>query len=147
MTLRLLPHLQASVVRLEARDPQVMATDTTAQQMLADLKREKFLSKADFSTPFVSENRKLPLGETPMLVTDVQLNLHNSGSLILLFQDKSGDSASGSSCEFNLQAALLHGLLHLIEQSLKKAQWQQPDFSQRAEQVEAPQSERPSYRH
>ena len=147
MTLRLLPHLQASVVRLEARDPQVMATDTTAQQMLADLKREKFLEKADFSTPFVSENRNLPLGETPMLVTDVQLTLHNSGSLILLFQDKSGDSASGASCEFNLRAALLHGLLHLIEQSLKKAQWQQPDFSQRTEQVESPQSERFSYRH
>jgi hypothetical protein len=124
-----------------------MATDTTAQQMLADLKREKFLEKADFSTPFASENRNLPLGETPMLVTDVQLTLHNSGSLILLFQDKSGDSASGASCEFNLRAALLHGLLHLIEQSLKKAQWQQPDFSQRTEQVESPQSERLSYRH
>jgi len=63
-----------------------------------------------------------------MLVTDVQLNLHNSGSLNLLFQDKSGENASGASCEFNLQAALLHGLLHLIEQALKKAQWQQPDF-------------------
>jgi hypothetical protein len=49
-----------------------MAKDTTAQQMLADLKRENFLAKADFSTPFVSENRNLPLGETPMLVTDVQ---------------------------------------------------------------------------
>jgi ribosomal protein S12 methylthiotransferase accessory factor YcaO len=77
----------------------------------------------------------------------VQLNLHNSGGLNLLFQDKSGDSASGASCEFNLQAALLHGLLHLIEQSLKKAQWQQPDFSQRSEHVESSHSERPSYRH
>jgi len=109
MTLRLLPHLQASVVQLEARDPQVMATDTTAQQMLAELKRENFLAQADFSTPFVSENLNLPLGETPMLVTDVQLNLLNSGGLNLLFQDKNGDSASGASCEFNLQAALLHG--------------------------------------
>ena len=98
MTLRLLPHLQASVVRLEARDPQVMATDTTAQQMLADLKREKFLAKADFSTPFVSENRKLPLGETPMLVTDVQLNLHNSGGFVLLFRDKLGDMSSAAHC-------------------------------------------------
>ena len=42
MTLRLLPHLRASVVRLESSDPQVMATDTTAQQMLAELKRENF---------------------------------------------------------------------------------------------------------
>ena len=147
MTLRLLPHLQAAVVQLESRHPQVLATDTTAQQMLAELKRENFLTNADFSTPFASLNLSLPLGETPILVTDVQLNLHNSGCLDLLLQDKSGDNASGASCELSLQAALLHGLLHLLEASLKKAQWQQPDFSQRAEAVESKQSDRPSYRH
>ncbi len=147
MTLRLLPHLQAAVVQLEARDPQVMATDTTAQQMLAELKRENFLSQADFSTPFASGNKTLPLGETPMLVTDVQLNLHNTGRLDLLLQDKSGDNASGASCELSLQAALLHGLLHLVELALKKAQWQQPDFPQRAEPVESSTSDRPSFRH
>ncbi len=54
MTLRLLPHLQASVVQLESSDPQVMASDTTAQQMLTELKRENFLSQADFSTPFTT---------------------------------------------------------------------------------------------
>jgi hypothetical protein len=89
----------------------------------------------------------LPLGATPLLVTDVQLNLHNSGSLNLLFQDKSGENASGASCEFNLQASLLHGLLHLIEQALKKAQWQQPDFSQRADNVDTASLERPAYQH
>jgi hypothetical protein len=124
-----------------------MAADTTAQQMLAELKRENFLSQADFSTPFVSQNLNLPLGATPLLVTDVQLNLHNSGSLNLLFQDKSGENASGASCEFNLQASLLHGLLHLIEQALKKAQWQQPDFSQRADNVDTASLERPAYQH
>jgi hypothetical protein len=147
MTLRLLPHLQTSVVQLEARDPQVTATDTTAQQMLAELKRENFLSKADFSTPFVSQNMHLPLGEAPMLVTDVQLNLRNNGSLMVLFQDKSGEHASGKSCEFNLRATLLHGLLHLIEQALKKAQWQQPDFSHKADALDNAPTPQPAYRH
>jgi hypothetical protein len=147
MTLRLLPHLQASVVRLESSDPQVMATDTTAQQMLTELKRENFLSNANFSTPFATQNLSLPLGETPMLVTDVKLNIQNGGRLNLLMQDKSGQSASGASCELSLQAALLHGLLHLIEAALKKAQWQQPDFSQRADAVENLSSERPTYSH
>jgi hypothetical protein len=147
MTLRLLPHLQAAVVQLESGDPQVMATDTTAQQMLTELKRENFLSRADFSTPFASENLSLPLGEMPILVTDVQLNLHNGGRLDVLLQDKSGPNASGSSCELSLQAALLHGLLHLIEAALKKAQWQQPDVSQRSETVESAPSDRPTYSH
>ena len=82
-----------------------------------------------------------------MLVTDVQLNLHNSGRLDVLLQDKSGSSASGASCELSLQAALLHGLLHLLEASLKKAQWQQPDFSQRSEALESKLSDLPRYSH
>jgi hypothetical protein len=147
MTLRLLPHLQAAVVQLEALDPQVLAKDTTAQQMLAELKRENFLSRADFSTPFTSVNPSLPLGETPMLITDVQLNLRSSGRLDLLLQDKSGDNASGTSFELSLQAALLHGLLHLMELALKKAPWQQPDFSQRPDPVESSPLDRPGFRH
>lgn len=147
MTLRLLPHLQAAVVHLESMDPQVMATDTTAQQMLAELKRENFLSQADFSTPFASDTLSLPLGEIPILVTDVQLNLQHGGHLDLLFQDKSGNHASGASFELSLQAALLHGFLHLLEAALKKAQWQQPDFPQRTESVESLQSDSPIYKH
>jgi hypothetical protein len=38
-------------------------------------------------------------------------------------------------------------LLHLIEQALKKAQWQQPDFSQRADNVDTASLERPAYQH
>jgi len=147
MTLRLLPHLQAAVVRLESRDPQVMAADTTAQQMLAELKRENFLSRADFSTPFATQNLSLPFGETPLLITDVQLKVLNGGSLNLLLQDKTGDNASGTSLELSLQATLLHGLLHLIEAALKKAKWQQPDFSHRADSLESHVAEGPAYRH
>ena len=136
MTLRLLPHLQAAVVQLEASDPQVMAPDTTAQQILADLKRENFLSQADFSTPFATQILGLPLGDLPLLVTDVQMNLHSSGSLHLQFHDKNGSSASG-----------LHGLLHLMEQALKRAQWQLPSLTPRADLMDSGQSEQPSYRH
>ena len=82
-----------------------------------------------------------------MLVTDVQLKLHNGGRLDLLLQDKSGDSASGASCELSLQATLLHGLLHLLEAALKKAQWQQPDFSQRPDNLDPTSAERPAYQH
>jgi hypothetical protein len=147
MTLRLLPHLQAAVVHLESRDPQVMATDTTAQQMLAELKRENFLSCADFSTPFASQNLSLPFGETPLLITDVQLKVLSGGSLTLLLQDKTGDNAIDTSLELSLQPTLLHGLLHLIEAALKKATWQQPDFSHRSDLSESHVSEGPAYRH
>jgi hypothetical protein len=38
-------------------------------------------------------------------------------------------------------------LLHLIEQALKKAQWQQPDFSQRPDNLDPASAERPAYQH
>lgn len=123
MTGRLLPHLQACVVQLETRNPQVMVSDPTAQQMLTELKRETFLEKADFKTPFTSETLSLPLGTDPILVTDVQLNVHTSGSLNVVFQDNSGEGATGRSCQLGLQSALLHGLLHLLQQALQKANW------------------------
>ena len=75
------------------------------------------------------------------------MNLHSSGSLHLQFHDQNGSSASGLSCEFKLQASLLHGLLHLMEQALKRAQWQLPSLTPRADLMDSGQSEQPSYRH
>jgi len=123
MTGRLLPHLQACVVQIETCNLQVMVSDPTAQQMLTALQRETFLEKADFKTPFASEAPALPLGTDPILVTDVQLNVHTSGTLNVVFQDTSGDYTTGRSCQLALQASLLHGLLHLLQQALQKANW------------------------
>ena len=123
LTGRLLPHLQGCVMQLETRNPQVMVTDPAAQHMLTELQRETFLEKADFSTPFTSQAPQLPLGEEPILVTDVQLNILANGTLNLVFQDQSGDGATARSCQLGLQASLLHGLLHLIGQALAQANW------------------------
>ena len=123
LTGRLLPHLQGCVVQLETRNPQVMVADPAAQQMLTELQRETFLEKADFTTPFTSQAPQLPLGEEPILVTDVQLNLLANGTLNLVFQDQNGDGATGRSCQLGLQSSLLHGLLHLIGQALQLANW------------------------
>jgi hypothetical protein len=123
LTGRLLPHLQTCVVQLEALNPQVMAADASAQQMLTELQRETFLQKADFQTPFTSQDPFLPLGQDPILVTDVQLNLQNNGTLNVVFQDKSGNDATQRSCQLGLESTLLHGLLHLIDQALQHANW------------------------
>lgn len=123
LTARLLPHLQTCVVQLESLNPQVMVTDASAQQMLTELQRETFLQKADFQTPFNSQDPTLPLGQEPILVTDVQLNLQNNGTLNVVFQDKSTNDTAQRSCQLGLQSALLHGLLHLIDQALKIANW------------------------
>jgi hypothetical protein len=77
--------------------------------------------------PFLSQKpvwpQNLPLGQDPILVTDVQLNLQNNGTLNVVFQDKSGSDATQRSCQLGLESTLLHGLLHLIDQALQHANW------------------------
>ena len=151
LTGRLLPHLQTCVVQLETLNPQVMVTDASAQQMLTELQRETFLQKADFQTPFTSQDPTLPSGQEPILVTDVQLNLQNNGTLNVVFQDKCGNDATQRSCQLGLQSSLLHGLLHLIDQALQKANWRmEPVPASRAPQEtvhEETHAARPTYTH
>jgi hypothetical protein len=58
-----------------------------------------------------------------MLVTDVQLQLQGSAVLLTL-QDKGKAPQQVQSCQLNLQHSLLHGLIHLLQQALAKAEWQ-----------------------
>ncbi len=122
MSLRLLPAIDQSVARLEASQPGVAAPDTTSQKMLTELKRDAFLQKADFSTPFEAKAERKPLGEEPLLITDAQLSLQANGGLLITFQEKSAEGAV-KSCQLNLQASLVHGLIQLIQQALVKADW------------------------
>jgi hypothetical protein len=122
MSLRLFPAIDQSVLRMEASQPGVAAPDTTSQKMLTELKRDAFLAKADFSTPFDSAAEHRPLGEEPLLITDAQLSLQTGGGLLVTFQEKSSN-APVKSCQLNLQASLVHGWVHLMQQALSKADW------------------------
>jgi hypothetical protein len=89
--------------------------------MLTELKRDAFLQTADFSTPYTSEPQQLPLGEEPFLITDAQLSLEPNGALQIIFQKKMGPATP--TCQLNLQASLVHGMIHLIRQTMAKADW------------------------
>ena len=144
LTLRLLPALQQAVGRAESSQPHMMASDPASQQILTDLKRDAFMQQADFKTPFVEQAQQLPLGDEPLLVTDVQLSFQGSGVLVTL-QDKGAPGGVVQSCQLNLQPSLLHGLLHLIQQAVAKAQWLPSDpLEAPAPQVQAPAT---GYRH
>jgi hypothetical protein len=121
MALRLLPALNQSVLRLEAAQPGVAASDSRSQQILAEIQRDAFLQTADFATPYDAQAQRLPLGAEPLLVTDVQLSLQTNGSLEVVFQQKLGESFQ--SCHLYLQATLVHGLIHLAQETMVKAEW------------------------
>lgn len=122
MALRLLPALDQSLIRLEAAQPGVAASDPSTQKVLTDIKRNAFLQSADFATPYAAVAQHLPLGSEPLLVTDVQITQKPQGNLEVVFQQKKGNNVQ--SCHLNLQAQLVHGLIHLLKENLIKAEWE-----------------------
>jgi hypothetical protein len=124
LAIRLLPALEQAIGRLESAQPGVLAPDSASQKILTELKRDSFLTQADFQTPYSEQIQHLPLGEEPMLVTDVQLCIQGAGVLITL-QDKGTVTSTMNSCQLSLPVSLLHGMLHLVQQAFDKAQWLQ----------------------
>jgi len=122
MALRLLPAMNQSLTRLEAAQPGVAASDPSAQQILTEIKRDAFLKTADFATPYAAKAQQLPLGSEPLLVTDAQLTFQSNGSLEVVLQQKTGLSIQ--SCHLNLHVQLVHGLIHLVKETLVKADWE-----------------------
>jgi hypothetical protein len=122
MAQRFLPILTQTAERLEAAQPGVAATDPVSRQILSDLRREDFLKKADFATPFENSATHLPLGPHPMLVTDAHLDFQVQGGLDLTLEDKT-DPQHPQACLMHLQVSLVHGLVHLMAQAAEKAQW------------------------
>ena len=124
MALRLMPALDQSLGRLESSEARMVAPDPGSQQILTELKRDAFMQEADFKTPFSQQAHTLPLGEEPLLVTDVHLQLQGNG-LLLSLQDKGAQTpgAPAQICQLHLQAGLVHGLIHLIRQVMEKAEW------------------------
>lgn len=122
MTLRLMPAIEQSAARLEAAQPGVAATDAASQHLLSEIKRDAFLKKADFATPFDHRATQWPLGPEPLLITDAQLTIQPGGALEMSLEEKS-EPAQARSCKLNLQVSLVHGMVHLIRQACEKAEW------------------------
>lgn len=121
MAMRLMPAMEQAILRLEAAQPGMAATDASSQHMLAEIKRDAFLQTADFATPYTAAPQQLPLGDEPLLLTHAQLSLLPHGALQLIFHKKTAEITQ--SCQLNLQAPLVHGMIHLIQQCMANADW------------------------
>lgn len=147
MSLRLMPALKQSSLRLEAAQPGVAAADVPSQQLLGELKREEFLNRADFTTPFKNQASHLPLGEVPMLITDAHLSILPTGALELALEDKSAPDRA-KTCKIQMQPSLVHGMVHLIQQASEKAHWLETFSAGKMPEVSHIQSpEPPRYSH
>ena len=117
------------LLRLEAAGGSLDVADDEMKKMLADFRKEEFLQNADFETPYQENQPKLPLGEEPLLVTDVDAAPLPNGRLRLSFNEAVPDQRPGAEprrFQMEMEPRLMQGLLHLLEQALGQSRWREP---------------------
>jgi len=119
------------LLRMDARLAIGDGADPLKRRMLADFQRDNLLGASDFSRPFRTDSVSLPLGEHPLLVTDVQVSHPREHVVRLDFSDKQatpmdGTAVSPRSFSVDLDAPLMQGMMHLLDQAVLKADWQLP---------------------
>jgi hypothetical protein len=123
IALKLVAPLQLTVAKMESRNAAIAAADAQTQALLVDLKQEDFLQKADLKTPFSTQSTTLPLGPEPLLVTEITLKVQGQAGAHIVFMDAGDERSNSRSCTLDMQAQLVHGLLHLLKNAIESAQW------------------------
>jgi len=118
--------LTQHLLKLEAAGSSLQAADEDLKKMLTDFRKEQFLQEADFDTPYDDNQAALPLGPEPVLVTDVDAAPLASGRLRLSFNERLPHTTEPRSFQVELDPKLMQGMMHLLEQSLVRSQWQEP---------------------
>jgi hypothetical protein len=118
--------LTKHLLKLEAAGTSLDAADEDLKKMLADFRKEEFLRNADFETPYQDTRMELPLGEKPLLVTDVDAAPLPNGRLRLSFNESKPNADKPRSFQMEMEPKLMQGLMHLLEQALARSQWREP---------------------
>lgn len=115
------------LLKMESAGAALAGANPELKQMLADFRKEEFLQGADFDTPFKQTPPALPLGEEPLLVTDVEATPLANGPLRVTFNERPpGGAAKPRSFQMEMAPKLMQGLMHLLDQSLGQSGWREP---------------------
>ena len=116
--------LTEHLLKLEAAGSSLETADEELRRMLAEFRKDEFLRNADFETPY-QDNHALPLGEEPLLVTDVDASPLPGGQLRLNFNEQPSGSGTPRSFQMEMEPRLMQGLMHLLEQALAQSHWRE----------------------
>jgi hypothetical protein len=114
------------LLKLEAAGTSLDTADEDLKKMLADFRKEEFLRDADFDTPYQENQSTLPLGDEPLLVTDVDAAPLPNGRLRLSFNERPPGTDKPRSFHMEMEPKLMQGLMHLLDQALGRSQWREP---------------------
>ena len=117
--------LTTHLLKLEAAGTSLETADEGLRRMLAEFRKEEFLKQADFETPYRENQPLMPLGEEPLLITDVDASPLANGQLRLNFNERPPGEGKPRSFRMEMDPKLMQGLMHLLEQALARSQWRE----------------------
>lgn len=124
MVARVLEPLQDAVSQLEARKVTLPQDTPQTRRALAELKRAEAVQQSDFATPYrPTTDDKLPLGSLPLLVTQLRMTVSQDTQLHVGFEERLVDQSQPRGFQVAMETPMVHGLIHLLEQAVAKAQW------------------------
>jgi hypothetical protein len=138
IALKLLAPLELAIAKMESRNASVSLADAQAQSLLVELRQDEFLQKADLKTPYSSQGKSLPLGAEPLVVTEITLNIQPGAGVQMVFLDAGDSTTAERACTLQMQAQLVHGLLHLLQKAMKNAHWRDTGPGSTVRQLDGP---------
>lgn len=128
MALELLPHLgrtaQEQMQKKFAPPPSSTPLDERREQLVQNFQKEAEVYDGDFQTPYKDKPAVLPLGQEPLLVTEVRFTpLADAKLQVVLLERLAGKQRD---LQLVMDPALTQGLLRLINQGLKASAWLAP---------------------
>lgn len=96
---------------------QTKVTQSARKELLA-FEHEKAVQSTDFVTPYKPHDKRLPLGEQPVLLTRFQIRPANDGSAVPNVRPEKGNGV-----DLSLNTKMIHSLIALLDHALKAAAW------------------------
>ncbi|CAB5495167.1 hypothetical protein THERMOT_256 [Bathymodiolus thermophilus thioautotrophic gill symbiont] len=87
------------------------------QKMEQQIQHQNIIEKSDYETPFNNGN-KFPVGEAPILVEKITINVYENNNTALIFE-----SNNGQNINLNLNPQLLHNLSDLLIRVMPSTNW------------------------
>ena len=97
--------------------------DELAKMAVAQFQRSETLKSADFATPYRVSEANVPLFESPLLVTEINLAPLGHNQLRMRCAEKLTGGAGSRNFQMTLSEQLVHAFVHLLERALKQSQW------------------------
>jgi hypothetical protein len=93
------------------------------RKMLADMRQQEAMAAGDFATPYQDKQANRPLGDTPLVVTEVNLTPKENGQIQMNFKESLQEPLSNRGFQIDMPADLVFGVISLLKLALERSQW------------------------